>query len=167
MYSGSVRGATKTENPDVADKMAQISKIIGAKWKALTEAERQTWNAKSKKDKEAHEAIHGKTVRKTKVAKEAKGPKAAKAGKAAKADGPKRPTSAYFYYSNETRKSVAEANPGMPVSEIAKVLGAQWKELTDDVKKPCELDRGSDKCVDCVDTTQKNLTLTHTTTRVE
>ena len=140
MYSGSVRAATKTENPEVADKMAQISKIIGAKWKGLTEEKRLEWNAKSKKDKDAFEAVHGKTTRKPKAdKKEARGPKAAKADKADKAAGPKRPTSAYFFFSNETRKSVVEKNPGMPVSEIAKLLGAKWKELTGDAKKPCAL----------------------------
>lgn len=68
-----------------------------------------------------------------------------KAPKKEKPTGPKRPTSAYFFFSNETRAALSAKNPGMPVSEIAKLLGAKWKELSADAKKPYEVKAEADK----------------------
>lgn len=59
-----------------------------------------------------------------------------KSSKKAKGDGIKRPTSDYIFFSNEKRKSIQQANPQMKQTEIAKKLGALWKTLSDDDKKP-------------------------------
>jgi hypothetical protein len=61
-------------------------------------------------------------------------------GKGAKAktpsDGPKRPRSAYMYFSNERRVALREEKPGMSITDCSKVIGGEWKALTDEQKQP-------------------------------
>jgi len=49
---------------------------------------------------------------------------------------PKKPYSTFIMFSNEFRAQIAEANPEMKQSDIAKILGTQWKELDDEDKEP-------------------------------
>jgi len=44
-------------------------------------------------------------------------------------DAPKRPCSAYIYFSNEMREDVKAANPFATATQMIKLLGAAWKEL--------------------------------------
>merc|ERR1711973_986172 len=47
---------------------------------------------------------------------------------------PKRPTSAYFFYAGDVRPGIREENPDMKITEVAKLIGAQWRELDEDEK---------------------------------
>lgn len=49
---------------------------------------------------------------------------------------PKRPSTAYFLYANTRRAAVKEEHPEWKVSDIAKHLGAEWKNLSDAQKAP-------------------------------
>ena len=49
---------------------------------------------------------------------------------------PKKALTAYFCFMNTTRQQVKDANPGDKVGDIAKKLGAMWKSLGDEEKKP-------------------------------
>jgi hypothetical protein len=49
---------------------------------------------------------------------------------------PKKPYSTFIMFSNEFRAQIAEANPEMKQSDIAKILGTQWKELDEEDKEP-------------------------------
>lgn len=63
-------------------------------------------------------------------AKPAKGTKAAKDPNA-----PKRPLSAYMYYSQAQRNNTKEANPEATFGELGKIMGAAWKSMSDEQKK--------------------------------
>merc|ERR1712013_923331 len=67
----------------------------------------------------------------------------AKAGKPFKATkkpkdekAPKRPQSAYFLWTASRRAAVKAANPDAKVTEIAILMGAEWKTLSEAEKKP-------------------------------
>jgi HMG (high mobility group) box len=49
---------------------------------------------------------------------------------------PKRPMSAFLYFSQEKRRQIKEANPNMRNTEISRVLGELWRNASDDVKLP-------------------------------
>merc|ERR1711879_839273 len=59
---------------------------------------------------------------------------------------PKKAQSAYMIFCNENRPIVKEENPDASFGEMGKLLGARWKELSDEGKKPyndkAEQDKG-------------------------
>lgn len=72
--------------------------------------------------------------------KKAKGTK-----RKAKKGGPKRPLSAYMFYCQANRDQVKKDNPEIAFTEVAKVLGGKWNELTESEKKPFEKQHAADK----------------------
>lgn len=81
--------------------------------------------------------------RKPKATKAAPKRSSAKEGapkKRAKKDpnAPKRALSAYFFFAGDARKEIMADNPGMPVSEVSKIMGERWKEMSAEDKEPYE-----------------------------
>lgn len=81
-------------------------------------------------------------------------PKAAKAAKPAKVAGkkakkdpnaPKRPRSAYIFFSNDVRPNLAKKHPGEPITELSKRIGEQWRNASDADKKKYETQAAKDK----------------------
>ena len=118
MQDQKVRDAIKKENPK-AD-FGTISKLIGGKWKQLDDAEKTPYTQASQKEREE-------------IAAAAPPKKTKKGGKVRK-----RPRNAYTLYTmdKEVRAAVRDANPGISVSGITKVLAAQWKSLSSEDRKP-------------------------------
>ncbi|GAA6014578.1 hypothetical protein JCM10207_001651 [Rhodosporidiobolus poonsookiae] len=69
------------------------------------------------------------------------------AGGKAKKDpnAPKRNLSAYMIFSQDARAQVKEENPDVGFGEIGKLLGAKWKELDEEDRKPYEEKAKADK----------------------
>lgn len=44
---------------------------------------------------------------------------------------PKRATTAFMIWMNESREQIKADNPGIKVTDIAKKAGEMWRELTD------------------------------------
>jgi len=49
---------------------------------------------------------------------------------------PKRALSAYMFFSQDWRERIKAENPDAGFGEVGKLLGAKWKELDDEDKKP-------------------------------
>jgi len=49
---------------------------------------------------------------------------------------PKRALSAYMFFSQDWRERIKTENPDAGFGEIGKLLGAKWKEMDDEEKKP-------------------------------
>ncbi|KAF8918394.1 high mobility group box domain-containing protein [Mucidula mucida] len=64
--------------------------------------------------------------------------KAEKAPRKAKKDpkAPKRALSAYMFFSQDWRERIKTENPDAGFGEVGKLLGAKWKELDEEEKKP-------------------------------
>ncbi|KAF8182885.1 high mobility group box domain-containing protein [Pholiota molesta] len=64
--------------------------------------------------------------------------KAEKPARKAKKDpnAPKRALSAYMFFSQDWRERIKTENPDAGFGEVGKLLGAKWKELDEDEKKP-------------------------------
>ncbi|ETS60872.1 hypothetical protein PaG_04789 [Moesziomyces aphidis] len=49
---------------------------------------------------------------------------------------PKRPLSAYMFFSQDHRERVKQANPEAGFGDVGRLLGAKWKEMSEAEKKP-------------------------------
>jgi len=65
------------------------------------------------------------------------GKKAAAKGKKAKPvkDGPKKPKSGFMFYSQERRVTLKGEQPSLSITDASKVIGAEWKALSDHDKQ--------------------------------
>lgn len=61
---------------------------------------------------------------------------AASKGKKKDKDAPKRPLSAYMFFSQDHRERVKAENPEAGFGDVGRLLGAKWKEMSDAQKKP-------------------------------
>jgi hypothetical protein len=103
---------------------------MSAEFKALSAEERAKYDKLAEDDKEryleemkTYVAPYGDDSDDDKPTKKKKATKDPNA--------PKRPMSAYFLYSNAIRNSVKEQNPDAKFGDIAKIISAQYKELTE------------------------------------
>ena len=49
---------------------------------------------------------------------------------------PKKPLSAYIYFSQEAREQIKQENPKMPVSHIMKEVSSRWANMTKEERQP-------------------------------
>ena len=118
-----VREAAKKDHPD-AD-FGGLSKVISAQWKALSPEAKAPYEEQSNAEKA--------------VVAEAKAKNAPKK---------RRAKTAYLCFSTDSkqREAAKKALGGDPkVTEIAKHLGAQWKKMTAEQKKPYEEQSAAEK----------------------
>ena len=96
-------------------------------WKNMSPEERLPWDEAAAKDKQRYLTEKAMYTGEWKVEK-----------KRTKKDSraPKRPPSAFLYFSGEHRSTIKEENPGITNTDISKELGRLWREMSDDQKKP-------------------------------
>jgi len=115
LYSSdsAVREKVTKANPD-AD-FGTLSKLISAQWQGLSDELKKPYLDASEKEKTEMALI-----------------------KAANKPAKSRAKSAYLHFSMNSvvRNAAKKAHPDKSVTELAKVLGAQWKALTDDDRLP-------------------------------
>ena len=141
MFIGSERAKVKEENPEAS--VTDIMKLLGARWGALGDGklkyeeqaaadkvryadELKQWQSDHPEEAAAMEAQAGSARAGTKKAKK----------EAKKANGgPKRGTTAYFFFTADIREKTKAENPEAKITDMAKIMGAKWKELTGEHKQ--------------------------------
>lgn len=103
IFSTKIRPKIKEENPDAS--FADLSRLIGKKWKSLSDKAKKPYTDEANKLKEAY--LKEKS----------------------KHEQPKKKRSSYIYFSSDVREKIAKENPGMDITEIAKIIGQKWKNL--------------------------------------
>ena len=100
-----------------------------------------TWNIKGSEDEEKAAEKARKKEKKAKKERaekpkkekkrKAEGDEGGKAPRKKKKEkvGPKRATSAYFYFLAEEREKIKADNPDIKITEISKIAGQRWKEI--------------------------------------
>eukprot|EP00543_Licmophora_paradoxa_P003446 CAMPEP_0202448528 /NCGR_PEP_ID=MMETSP1360-20130828/7347_1 /ASSEMBLY_ACC=CAM_ASM_000848 /TAXON_ID=515479 /ORGANISM="Licmophora paradoxa, Strain CCMP2313" /LENGTH=338 /DNA_ID=CAMNT_0049066155 /DNA_START=576 /DNA_END=1592 /DNA_ORIENTATION=+ len=116
----------KEELGDKAN-VTEVSKRSAEMWRNLSTEDRAYWDDVAEKDKQRYMAE-----------------KATYAGpwqvpwKRARKDpsAPKRPMSAFLYFSQERRKQIKNENPSMKNTEISRILGDIWRNASEEEKRP-------------------------------
>jgi len=158
LFAAAIRKEVSEANPEM--KITEIAKVIGQKWKETADAAKKPFQEKAAALKEAHKervaeyrqsddfrAFEQKMAvwqqQQDAAQMESQGgpssdgaavsrPKVAMARKPKDPNAPKKAVSAYLLYSNSVRDAVRAANPTMKMTEIAKLIGAQWKALSEE-----------------------------------
>lgn len=53
-----------------------------------------------------------------------------------KRHGPKKPHSAFLFFSSDRSPSLREEQPSLTVLDLSRVLGEEWERLTEEAKQP-------------------------------
>merc|ERR1719352_1138343 len=105
-------------------KIADVSKVLGQRWRNMTDSQKSKYDAKAAADKKRYE----------KEMKAYKPPYK-----------PKRPMVAFMFFSIENRPTAQKKNKDMGIAEISKVLGAQWRGMSPAQKAKYEAKAAQDK----------------------
>jgi len=132
LWANENREAVKEENPDAA--MTDLSKILGDKWKALSEGAKKKYQDNfQKKSEKYHKAMekYKKTPQYAAHAALVKEAKLVESKKPFRKDenAPKRPPTGYLLWTGIERPKYMKKNPEAPVTEVMKALAAQWKDM--------------------------------------
>jgi len=105
-------GVIRKQQPNA--KLPEIAKQVAQKWNSLSDNDKKPYVQRSEEDnkrfkKEFEE--YKKTLP------------------------PKRPSTAFMIFSNEKRAALSQAKPQAKITEIAKLLGVEWKKLSEAKKE--------------------------------
>ena len=157
LYSKDARDKVVAELSAKSDekvKSSEIMKELGARWKALGDDDKETWNTKAKDMKDAV-ADNVVVAAKEEVQKEVKAKKSKKSSKNADSDDEKPKTkriSGYIIFSKamreEAKAALAEnSDEKVKNSDVMTELGKMWKALDDEEKEAWNEKAKADKAV--------------------
>eukprot|EP01033_Poteriospumella_lacustris_P001997 gene1997-1453_t len=134
-------------------KEFMFSSIDRAEYRNLVEyMESKSLNAKAKKEKEVKakkEKAPTKAAAKKRTRDEdedgGKKKRQKKEKKEKDPNAPKGATTSFMLFSNAVRGQVKGENPGVSVTELSKLIGAKWREMTAEEKEPYEERARQDK----------------------
>ena len=119
LFMGDVREQVKAEHPEY--NIGQIAKHIGGMWRECSASKKAPYERQAKKLKEQYH------IDRANYLEEKNDP-----------NKPKRPQSSYFLFMGSVRATVKAENPQYTIGEIAKHIGAMWKQLSARERSPFE-----------------------------
>ena len=126
-YCTENRTEVKEANPDFS--ATQITTELAKKWKSLSDKDKKKYEDMSQKDRLRYEGEMTSYEPPSDSESTKKSRKKEKTG-------PKRPTQAYIFFCKSQRDVVKRENPDMNGKNVTAELGARWKALSEDDKKP-------------------------------
>jgi len=105
-----------------------VAKMVSKAWKALPEDEREKWEEMARQDKARYE------MEKSMYSGPWKVPITKRLSKDPKA--PKRPMSAFLFFSNSKRAVVKTKHKDAKNAEVSRILAQMWKNAAPEEKKP-------------------------------
>eukprot|EP00944_MAST-04C_sp_MAST-4C-sp1_P005617 g5617.t1 len=97
--------------------VTHIAKALGEEWRNLREHEKNEFYAQAELEKRKYEKIKERYL----------------ANKKANS-GPKRSPTAFFLFAKDRRPAIKQAQPEAKVTDVAKILGEEWRNLADNSK---------------------------------
>lgn len=147
-FSQEKRSKVKEENPEL--KGTEVMKKLGEMWKALSDKKKEKYNALYKTEleawKEEMKAYEAPSEDELKKLPENHGRAGgAKKRKTRDPNEPKRPKTAYQWFSDDVREDIKESNPDADSKEIMKLIGQAWSEVKEDEKKVKKYNKRAEK----------------------
>lgn len=126
------RPVIKEENPDAT--FGELGRLLGTKWKTYSTEDKAPFQEQANEDKKRYVSEGG-------------GPTTKAGGKKTKKErtGPKRPMSAYMYFSQEMRPKIKEELPDLNFAGLGKEVGLRWKTCEGDDRAPFDKKAAKDK----------------------
>jgi len=150
IFSNAERPKVMEENKEAG--VAGWGKILGEKWKALSEEEKEPWQEKAKEDKERYDKekaeydLNNPQVDEDDSSDDDAPLKKQKKQKKKKdKNAPKKNMTAFLIFSNAERPKVMEENKEAGVAGWGKILGEKWKALSEEEKEPWQEKAKEDK----------------------
>eukprot|EP00301_Raphidiophrys_heterophryoidea_P005784 c12394_g1_i3.p1 GENE.c12394_g1_i3~~c12394_g1_i3.p1 ORF type:complete len:245 (+),score=70.60 c12394_g1_i3:222-956(+) len=135
LFQQDMRAEVKKEHPEAT--FGEIGKILGEKWKNISQAEKLKYQERSQKDKERYRAEKEKYDKDRADDDSPSDDNEKPTKKRAKKDPnkPKGSLSAYMFYNREVRPTVSSSHPDATFGDVGKLIGQQWKDLQPAQKK--------------------------------
>jgi len=162
IFSNERRAVMAKEMPD--KKLTELSKLISVEWKELDADTKATYSQRWQEAKAEYAtrlaeyqqtpeyAAHQRKLKAWKNeqsdrkddfdsdggggASSASNSKVSLPRKPKDQNAPKRSKTSYFLFGDSVREETKREHPDKPITEIAKLIGAKWKTLSDDEKQP-------------------------------
>jgi structure-specific recognition protein 1 len=145
-FSLDMRAKLKEENPDLS--FGELGKLVGQRYKEISEEEKKKYESKANADKMRYEAEMKKySPPDVDSGSEEASSSKKKGAKKAKKDpnAPKKGLSAFMFFSKEMRPKLKEENPNLSFGELGKLLGQVYRDLSPDELAKYEEMANSDK----------------------
>ena len=108
-FSCDYRSVLKEQHPEAS--FGELGKLLGSTWRDLGSSEKEKYTDMARDDRARYEAELALVPKK-----------------------PKKPLSAFMLFSNANRASIKDENPDATFAETGKLLGAKWRDATEDEK---------------------------------
>jgi len=125
-YCEEKRPLLKAENNQLT--FAELAKLLGLEWKALSPEEKQKYKARAEEDKKRYVTEKGEEAERIRLGIQVEAETPPKSKKKKK-KGPKGAKSAYMCFCVAERPALVAERPGLNFAESGKILGARWKAL--------------------------------------
>ena len=138
LWSLASRPRIREQAPELG--FADIGKKLGEEWGLLDEKSKDHWQRQAAKDRERYEREQSAYLKSAAYSHwlEQSSALSGKRRRRKDPNAPKQPLTAYVIFSNEVRDQVINENPDANFGEIGKIIGAKWRALVSEDRKPYE-----------------------------
>jgi len=143
LFCNDERPKLQKEHPEM--KFGELGKHLGELWNACGDKQKKKYTEKSLKEKERYQTevtdyvkaggdIDDLKRKRKGDSKEKSGKKGDKINKQKDPAAPKRPKSAYLFFSLEERERLKKEQPSLNFADVGKLVGERWKAINPAVK---------------------------------
>jgi len=134
LFSQEWRDKVKEENPNI--KFGEAGKVLGHKWKELSQDDRQKYERLAAEEKVKYQkAIAQYRAEHPHSESDSDDDKKRKKRRRKDPNAPKQALSAYFIFSQKIREQVKAQNPEANFGDIGRIIGQRWKDLPENDRK--------------------------------
>jgi len=142
LFCNDERPKLQSEHPEM--KFGEVGKHLGELWNNCGDKQKKKYTEKSLKEKERYASETAEYIkaggdpedlkrRKKSDGKEKPGKKTEKK-KEKDPEAPKKPKSAYLFFSLEERERLKKEQPSLNFGDVGKLIGERWKQITPQAK---------------------------------